>query len=182
MPLTCPQLVDPSTSMQVTLLVSLHAVECTNSPTNPTNGAFKVCNNPTAFQDTCGGDCGSGYTGSLTATCTAPNTWTITNNCAKSKLGCTPFHRSPPPASTFVPRIHAAWHAVRLNDIPASANSSVICVCSPYMLLHCMCCCTQSNAPTAPPTLPMVHSGRAPTPPPSKTRVVAAAAVASPAA
>jgi hypothetical protein len=57
-------------------------VECSNSPRNPTGGTFGTCSNPTALQGTCDGSCSDGYTGSLTATCTAANTWTINDNCA----------------------------------------------------------------------------------------------------
>ena len=59
-----------------------HAVQCTNSPSNPTQGTFTSCPNPTPLQGTCSGQCGSDYKGTLTAQCTGLNTWTPSVCCA----------------------------------------------------------------------------------------------------
>jgi hypothetical protein len=61
----------------------LHAV-CTNSPPTAVGGTFTGCAASTPFQGTCTGACGIGYTGSLTATCTAPNTWTTSGSASQS--------------------------------------------------------------------------------------------------
>jgi hypothetical protein len=69
----------------------LHAVKCTNLPNNPSEGSFTSgasCTNPTALQGTCTGACGTGYAGSLIATCTGPNTWTTNNQCQASRFAC----------------------------------------------------------------------------------------------
>lgn len=72
----------------------LNAV-CTNSPEAQIDGTFASCDNPTSRGDTCEGSCMAGYVGSLSATCTGPNTWDIDSKCQPGKscwLGCSDTH------------------------------------------------------------------------------------------
>jgi hypothetical protein len=87
------------------------AVTCTNRPTSPAQGKFSGCTNPTAFQGTCTGTCGSEFTGSLTATCTGANTWTTNNQCQAGKL------------PMLLHAMHYCLYDLVLNVLKASAIS-----------------------------------------------------------
>lgn len=64
------------------------ATECTQAPTNPTNGGYSNCSTPATQGATCEATCEPGFTAeTITATCGVDGEWSYSNNNVCTRVG-----------------------------------------------------------------------------------------------
>jgi len=102
----------------------MHAV-CTSTPQGPVSGTFNACDNPTSVGQTCTGSCIAGYTGSLNATCTRPDTWTTTASVVHALLSVSP-------ASALTPGIIAFPEGSQ--PLPVCLTFSIVQQCTSRLM------------------------------------------------